>query len=132
MMTTGLLGGCAGPGAVQDRAAVIGPAMPRAADALAGYKPVTDARLTSPEPQNWLMYRRTYDSWVYSPLAQITASNVKDLVPVWSVATGVVEGHQAPPIVNDGIMFVTTPQNQVLSLDGQDRRSPVAVQAGAA
>jgi hypothetical protein len=55
MMTTGLLGGCAGPGAVQDRAAVIGPAMPRAADALAGYKPVTDARLTSPEPQNWLV-----------------------------------------------------------------------------
>jgi alcohol dehydrogenase (cytochrome c) len=106
-----LLGGCTGPGTGQDRAAVIGTTRARPAENLAAYKPVTDARLTSPEPHNWLMYRRTYDSWGYSPLDQVTAGNVKDLVPVWSVATGVVEGHQAPPIVNDGIMFVTTPQN---------------------
>jgi alcohol dehydrogenase (cytochrome c) len=114
-----LLGGCTGPGTGQDRAAVIGTTRARPAENLAAYKPVTDARLTSPEPHNWLMYRRTYDSWGYSPLDQVTAGNVKDLVPVWSVATGVVEGHQAPPIVNDGIMFVTTPQNQVLALDAR-------------
>jgi alcohol dehydrogenase (cytochrome c) len=83
------------------------------------YTPVTDQRLQNPEPRNWLMYRRTYDGQGYSPLDQINASNVQDLVPVWTFSTGVNEGHQAPPIVNDGIMFVTTPQAQVIALDAK-------------
>jgi alcohol dehydrogenase (cytochrome c) len=81
------------------------------------YSPVTDARLESPEARNWLMYLREYNSWSYSPLRQITARNVANLVPVWTISTGTNEGHQAPPIVNDGIMFITTPFNQVLALD---------------
>ena len=83
------------------------------------YSPVTDARLQNPEPRNWLMYRRTYDGQGYSPLDQINASNVQDLTPVWTFSTGVNEGHQSPPIVNDGIMFVTTPQAQVVALDAK-------------
>ena len=83
------------------------------------YTPVTDARLTNPSPEDWLMYRRTYDSWGYSPLDQITTDNVADLIPVWSFSTGVVSGHQAPPQVNDGIMFVTTPASQTLALDAR-------------
>ncbi|MBO1075446.1 methanol/ethanol family PQQ-dependent dehydrogenase [Roseomonas marmotae] len=81
------------------------------------YNPVTDQRLQSPEPRNWLMYRRTYDGQGFSPLDQINAGNVQDLVPVWTYSTGVLEGHQSPPIVNDGIMFITTPQAQVIALD---------------
>ena len=81
------------------------------------YTPVTNERLLDPEPHNWLMYRRTYDGWGYSPLDQITPRNVANLEPVWSFSTGVVQGHEAPPIVNDGTMFVTTPQNQVFALD---------------
>lgn len=87
-----------------------------AAQGIDNYSPVTEARLLKPEPQNWLMYRGTYDGWGYSPLEQINTTNVKKLVPVWSLSSGVVEGHQAPPIVNNGIMFITTPQNQVLAL----------------
>jgi len=83
------------------------------------YTPVTPDRLANPEPQNWLMYRRTYDGQGYSPLKQITADNVKNLVPVWTFSTGLVEGHQSPPIVNNGVMFVTTPQAQVLALDAK-------------
>ena len=83
------------------------------------YSPVTDARLTSPEPGNWLMYRRTYDSWGYSPLERINARNVGTLVPVWTASTGTNEGHQSPPIVNDGVMFITTPFNQVFAFDAK-------------
>jgi alcohol dehydrogenase (cytochrome c) len=83
------------------------------------YRPVTDARLRSPAPDDWLMYRRTYDGWGYSPLDQITTDNVASLRPVWSASTGVAEGHEAPPLVNDGIMFVSTPQSQVLALDAR-------------
>ena len=80
------------------------------------YRPVTDDMLSSPAAGDWLMYRRTYDSWGYSPLDQINAANVGSLVPVWLFSTGVISGHQAPPQVNDGVMFVTTPESQVLAL----------------
>lgn len=90
-----------------------------AAAGLTTYRTVTDQRLLHPEPENWLMYRGTYNSWGYSPLEQIHTENVHKLVPVWTFSTGVEEGHQSPPIVNDGIMFITTPQNQVLALDAR-------------
>jgi hypothetical protein len=77
------------------------------------YSPVTADRLKNPEPGNWMLYRRTYDGQGYSPLDQINTSNVKDLTPVWTFSTGVIEGHEAPPIVNNGVMFVATPMGQV-------------------
>src|SRR5262252_3330944 len=104
--------------AIAGASALLAMASPtRAAEPSRDYSAVTDARLLSPEPRNWLMYRRTYDSWGYSPLDKIDARNVQDLVPVWSASTGTAEGHQSPPIVNDGTLFVTTPFNQVIALD---------------
>src|SRR5262245_34681616 len=90
-----------------------------AAEAVKTYQLVTNERLVHPEPANWLMYRRTYDGWGYSPLDQINTKNVRKLVPVWTFSTGVDEGHQSPPIVNNGIMFITTPKNQVLALEAK-------------
>jgi alcohol dehydrogenase (cytochrome c) len=83
------------------------------------YSPVTDARLQNPEPGNWMLYRRTYDGQGYSPLDQINTSNVKNLTPVWTFSTGVNEGHEAPPIVNNGVMFVATPMGQVIALNAK-------------
>ena len=85
----------------------------------ADYNSVTDERLRNPEPHNWLSWRGNDEGWGYSPLDQITTGNVANLVPVWTYSTGVNEGHQAPPIVNDGMMFVSTPQNQVIALDAK-------------
>ena len=67
-------------------------------DVLQKYTPVTAERLKKPEDGNWLMFRRTYDGWGYSPLGEITPENVSRLQPVWSFSTGQIEGHQAPPI----------------------------------
>ncbi len=88
-------------------------------DILQKYTPVTAERLKKPEDGNWLLFRRTYDGWGYSPLAEITPANVSRLQPVWSYATGQIEGHQAPPIVNNGVMFVATPGNQLLALEAK-------------
>src|SRR5260221_954509 len=66
-----------------------------------------------------MLYRRTYDGQGYSPLDKINTTNVKNLVPVWTFSTGVSEGHEAPPLVNNGVMFVATPQNQVIALDAK-------------
>ncbi len=83
------------------------------------YSAVTDQRLQNPEPRNWLNYRGNYAGWGYSPLEKINEKNVSKLQLAWSYSTGVQEGHQSPPIVNDGYMFITTPQNQVIALDAR-------------
>src|SRR5919197_522837 len=64
---------------------------------LENYTPVTAERLQKPEDGNWLLFRRTYDGFGYSPLDQITPQNVARMQPVWTYSTGQVEGHQAPP-----------------------------------
>ena len=83
------------------------------------YQPVTSVRLVEPQPGDWLMYRRTYNGWGYSPLDQISAANVADLVPVWSLSTGLRPGHESPPLVNGRFMFLTTPRNNVLAVDAR-------------
>src|SRR6201998_4445121 len=81
-------------------------ANPATAGPIENYSPVTSSRLENPEPGNWMLYRRTYDGQGYSPLDQINSSNVKNLVPVWTFSTGVVEGHEAPPLGNTGGVVV--------------------------
>ncbi len=86
---------------------------------LVNYTPVTEARLKKPDDGDWLMVRRTYDGWGYSPLDQITPANVARLQPAWVFATGMTNGHEAAPIVNNGVMFVATPGNQVIAIDAK-------------
>src|SRR5688572_26214505 len=84
---------------------------------LRDYTPVTEARLRNPQDGDWMMNRRTYDGWGYSPLAQITTANIARLKPVWSFSTGAVNGHEAAPTVHDGVMFVATPGSQVIAIE---------------
>jgi alcohol dehydrogenase (cytochrome c) len=84
---------------------------------LQNYQPVTAERLKNPEPGNWLMIRRTYDGWGYSPLDQINTRNVSKLRPIWGYPTGENRVHEAAPVVNNGVMFVSIPNNQVMAMD---------------
>src|SRR5580765_8163161 len=90
---------------------------PPVAPILQNYKPVTAERLKKPEDGDWLMIRRTYDGWGYSPLDQIVPGNVERLQPKWVFSTGVANGHEAAPIVNNGVMFIATPGSQVIAID---------------
>ncbi|MEO9150333.1 MAG: methanol/ethanol family PQQ-dependent dehydrogenase [Burkholderiaceae bacterium] len=83
------------------------------------YQSVTDARLQKPEPENWLQYRANYAGWGYSPLDKINADNVGQLTLAWAFASGQVEGHQSPPLVNGRYMYITAPGNQVVALDAK-------------
>jgi alcohol dehydrogenase (cytochrome c) len=76
----------------------------------ADWRSVTDERLLKAEADaaNWLMYNRTYNGWRYSPLDQITTANVKKLVPKWIFSGGALGEQQATPVVNDGVMFMTS------------------------
>ena len=78
--------------------------------------PVTDAMLASPPPQDWLMWRRTLDSWGYSPLKQIDASNVQQLQLVW--ARGLDAGPQeGTPLVHDGVLYFPNPGDTVQAIN---------------
>lgn len=81
------------------------------------FESVTAETLTNPAPGDWPGYRRTYDGWGFSPLDEINADNVAQLEPVWTLSTGYSEGHEAPPMVVNGVMFVATAGNQVLALE---------------
>jgi alcohol dehydrogenase (cytochrome c) len=83
------------------------------------YPTVTDDRLLHPDAGDWLMYRRTYDGSGFSPLKQITPSNIHNLSLAWSLSTDLVEAHETTPIVNRGRMFITTPGNNIIALDAK-------------
>src|SRR3990167_4265229 len=81
-----------------------------------GYKPVTDAMLRQPGPDDWLMFSRTYDAQRYSPLRQINTGNVSRLGLAWSrgLPAGVTE---TIPLVYAGVMYVVVPGARVQALD---------------
>src|SRR6266852_587005 len=83
------------------------------------YAKVTDERLEHPDAGDWLMYRRTYDGSGYSPLNQITPSNIHQLTLAWSVSTDLLGVHETTAIVNHGRMFITTPQNNIIALEAK-------------
>lgn len=80
------------------------------------FVPVTDAMLLDPDPADWLMWRRTYDSWGYSPLDQIDAQNVAALGLVWTrwVGPGDQEG---TPLIHDGVMYFPHPNDLTQAID---------------
>lgn len=85
---------------------------------------VTDEELRG-APANaaeWLIYGRTYDNQRFSPLAQITPENVAGLRPVWAFSLGNVDGVEATPLVDNGVMYVSGPHATVFALDARTGR----------
>ena len=80
------------------------------------FVPVTDKMLENPDPGDWLMWRRTLNSWGYSPLAQITKANVAKLQQVWTrgIGAGIQE---ATPLVYRGTMYLPNPADDTVALD---------------
>ena len=79
--------------------------------------PVTDEMLLNPPDGDWLMWRRTYDGWGYSPLDQINKENVGDLKLAWSWA--MTPGRtQETPLAHDGIVYVQNSDAVIQALDG--------------
>ena len=76
----------------------------------------------SQDPNNWVMWGRTYDGQRYSPLNQITKENVGDLQVAWTFSTGVLRGHEGGPLVIGDTMWVHTPfPNKVFSINIPDQ-----------
>ena len=83
---------------------------------LEGFEPVSDARLRDPPPGDWLHWRRTQDGQAHSPLTRIDRANVGRLQLAWAV-TMRDGSNQVTPLVHDGILYLTHPDNVVQALD---------------
>ncbi len=91
------------------------------------FVPVTDALLEKPDPADWLMWRRTQDSWGYSPLADIDRSNVGDLKLAWSMDLDAGPSQEGIPLVHDGVMYFPGPLGRDLRDGRRDRSKDLGI-----
>jgi PQQ-dependent dehydrogenase (methanol/ethanol family) len=87
---------------------------------------VTDAMIAAGDGANWLLAGRTYDNARYSPLNQITTSNIGGLQLVGIAQTGMTASFETTPIVVNGVMYITTPtvdnKAKTMALDATNGR----------
>lgn len=83
------------------------------------FRPVTDAMLRKQDDGDWLMIRRNYEAWSYSPLGSITKGNVGRLQLAWVWAMNDGGASQPTPIVHDGVIYLSNTSNTVQALDGR-------------
>ncbi len=67
----------------------------------------------------WLTYGRDYAETRFSPLNQINSNNVSDLGIAWTYDTGEVRGHEASPLVHNGVMYFSLPWSIVVAVDAR-------------
>jgi len=106
--------GRGGGGALSPNAKL--PPAPKKANPLDKITPVTDALLETPPAGEWLTWRRGFDYQGFSPLKQITKSNVNNLrvAWTWTLSPG---SNEATPLVHDGVMFLHSPGDKLEALD---------------
>jgi len=80
------------------------------------FVPITDAMLQNPSDEDWLMWRRTLDSWGYSPLDEINTDNVDQLRLVWS--RGLRQGaQQGTPLAYNGMLYMPNPNDIIQAIN---------------
>jgi len=70
------------------------------------------------DPKQWVMPNGNYSGWNYSALDQINLSNIQNLTMAWSMQLGILDAHEASPLVIGNTMYIVTPKpNYVYALD---------------
>jgi len=82
---------------------------------------VSDMQLREANSANWLHYNGSYDSRRHSALNQVNTTTVDALVPKWVFHVPGATHLETVPIVVDGVMYVTQP-NEVYALDARSGR----------
>ena len=80
------------------------------------FVPVTDAMLQSPSDDDWLIWRRTFNGWGYSPLDKIDRTNVQDLQMVWTRAMNPGR-QQGTPLAYNGVLYMPNPGDVIQAID---------------
>ena len=77
-----------------------------------------DLNTLSQDPKQWVMPARDYASTRFSPLDQISESNVAKLQVAWMFSVGTQRGQEAAPlIIGDTLYIISSFPNKVFALD---------------
>src|SRR5260370_37602280 len=71
------------------------------------------------DPANWMTCGRTYGEQRFSPLARITADNVKQLGLAWYADLDTNRGQEATPLVIDGGLYFSTAWRMVRAFEAK-------------
>ena len=71
---------------------------------------------------NWLVYGGNLANTRYVPNDEINVDNVGDLELKWIFQTGIIGSFENTPVVEDGVMYITTPYNHVFAIDARTGR----------
>jgi alcohol dehydrogenase (cytochrome c) len=78
---------------------------------LAAAQSADSNRLVHPPADAWLTYHGDYNGQRHSGVAEITPDNVGRLERVWRFQTGQTQAIKASPILMNGVLYLTTPDN---------------------
>src|SRR3989337_1711586 len=79
--------------------------------AIAQAQGLDPAMLLRPPADSWPTYHGDYSGQRHSRLTQITPANVHQLTLAWSLQTGLPAPVKASPILVNGVIYVTMPDN---------------------
>jgi alcohol dehydrogenase (cytochrome c) len=82
---------------------------------------VDPAMLLKPPVDSWPTYHGDYSGKRHSTLAQITPANVHQMTLAWAFQTGQTQQIKASPILANGIIYLTTPDN-IWAIDARSGR----------
>jgi alcohol dehydrogenase (cytochrome c) len=82
---------------------------------------VDPAMLLKPPSDSWPTYHGDYSGQRHSRLTQITPDNVNQITLAWAFQTGQTQTIKATPIVVNGIVYITTPDN-IWAVDARTAR----------
>jgi alcohol dehydrogenase (cytochrome c) len=83
------------------------------------YEPVTEAMMNHPPDGDWLMFRRNYQGWSFSPLKQINTANVGSLQLKWMWSLPENGTMEITPLVHSGVLFIWGTGNTIQALEAK-------------
>src|SRR4029077_14775074 len=75
------------------------------------------------QPENWVTYSGDYSGSRYSQLQQVNTTNVSRLAPAWVFQTQLAGKFETTPLVINGIMYFTGPDDHGYALDARTGRA---------
>ena len=106
---------------VERRPLVVALAVPLACCALLAAQELNPETLLKPPADSWPTYHGDYSGQRHSGLTQITPGNVNQLTLAWAFQTGQAQQIKATPILVNGTIYVTTPDN-LWAIDARSAR----------
>ncbi len=86
---------------------------------------LTPAQIAYPErkSQDWVTYSGDYSGRRYSELTQINTMNAAQIAPAWIYQTSVAGKFETTPLVIDGILYFTGPDDHGYAIDARTGRT---------